>query len=165
MERQVGTSLTMRQLADDIRVVLRMAGFYSILAIVVLGGLGLMIATGRPRSGAPIVPVWHVLATIGLFVLAYFTAALSSGLAVFLLRPLRSSWIGWAVTGGVVAGICYGSLFTFFTQFGSVSNWFWRLRGGSPPEPGDLVGMLVLVGAFAVPIGAVFGVYWRDNPD
>jgi hypothetical protein len=137
---------------------------FSILAIVGLGLIGSMIATGRPRPGAPVVTLTNVAMTIGLFVLAYFTAALGSGVAVFLLRPLRRSSVGWALTGGLVAAICYGSLFTVLTQFGSASAWFWRLKGGSVPEPGDLVSMLVLVGTFMVPIGAAFGVYWRDNP-
>jgi len=153
-----------RQFMTDIRVALTMAAMYSLLAFIGFGLLGLLVATGRPRPGFPVVPLADVLGTLAVFVLIYFVAAVGAAGAVFILRPLRRSWVGWAVTGGVVAAIGYGALFGFLVRFSSVSAWFWRLKGGTPPQPGDLEFFLVLVAVIMVPMGAAAGVYWRDNP-
>ena len=164
MDSKPANVYTVPQFVSDVRLLLRMAAIYSFLALIGVSVVGLLVATGRPNPGFPVVRLLDVVATIGVFVLIYVVAALGSAGAVFLLRPLRSSWIGWALTGGFAAGICYGALFAFLLHFSSVTSWFLSLRGGSVPGPGDLEFFLVLVGTIMVPVGAVVGVYWRDNP-
>ena len=142
----------------DLRLPVLVATAFSLLACIGLGIAGAASMADKRVTGSALIT------TIGLFVLAYFLGALGSAVAVFIFRPLRRSWVGWAVTGGLVSFSFYGALSSLITLGGPRTAWLGTLRGGPPLEPGSLVPFLIIVGLVLVPIGAAFGVYWRDNP-
>ena len=141
----------------DLRLPATVATVFSLLACIGLGLAGTSIHDKQVTAQALTIP-------IGIFVLAYFLGALGSAAAVFFLRPLRKSWVGWALTGGLVSFSCYGALFTLLALGGPRTAWLGTLRGGAPIEPGALGPLLIIVGVILVPVGAAVGVYWRDNP-
>ena len=98
-----------------------------------------------------------------MFVLVYVTAAVGSALVVFLCRPLRQGWLGWAISGGLVSFVCYTSLLGLTGLFDSTLRWMQRspTAGSSESHWGF---MFMVIGVICVPIGAAFGVYWRDHP-
>jgi len=157
--------LTLQQLIADLRLTLSMAALYSVLSFVGVGLIALLVLTGKPLNGGPPATFSAVLGSLGVFILVYVVAALGSGLAVFLLRPFRSSTVGWAATGALVSSVCYGALFGFTYLFRSTLAWFFALRGvtfGDGAGFGSFV--LIILALFFVPAGAALGIYWRDNP-
>jgi hypothetical protein len=154
-----------RQFLADLRTTITMAAFYAILAAIGFGLLGVLVLTGKPLAGASVATIGTVGGAFGVFVLVYFVAASGSAVAVFLLRPLRRSRLGWAATGGLVSLICYSTLLGLTHIFRSTLGWLYALRGVSDTgSDGYWSFLMILLAVVFVPMGAVFGVYWRDNP-
>jgi hypothetical protein len=105
-----------------------------------------------------------VLLAIGALVIAYFSMAIMAAAVVFLLRPLRKSGVGWALTGAIIAPGCYALLATTLSLFEPVGLWLFAAKGGEPLQPGELPGVLTVLVVLAVPIGAAAGLYWRAKP-
>jgi hypothetical protein len=154
------------QFRKDLRGTLVMAGMYSLLAAIGFTILGLLFLTGhRVDGGGQPATIGTVLGAFGVFVAIYVVGALGSAIAVFLLRPLRASSLGWAATGALVSLACYSSLLGFTHIFRSTLAWLFATRGISTENSeGYGTFVLILLALIFVPIGAVAGVYWRDNP-
>src|SRR5438067_1521125 len=122
---------TAGQLIKDLRITLSTAAAFSILAFVGFGLIALLVLSGKPLNGGPAPTLTTVIGALGVFILVYVVAALGSGLALFLLRPLRNSTTGWAATGALVSLVCYVALFGLTYLCRPTLGWFYAFRGVS----------------------------------
>jgi len=157
------SAYSLGQLRSDLRMTLLMAGAYSFLALIGFGLLAASVLLGKRVDGGQAATVGSVLGALGVFVLVYITAAVGSAVVIFLLRPLRGRWFGWAISGALVSFVCYTSLLGLTEVFDSTLRWMQKssTTGSSESHWGF---MFMVIGVICVPIGAAFGVYWRDHP-
>src|SRR5512146_166882 len=149
------------QLGEDLLLTLLMAAAYSLIALLVLVAIGLASVYAVVKGGHPTLTLRTWLATLGVLVLGYFAAGSLSAIALFLTRPLRRWWLGWAVTGAVIAPIIYGTLFALLDAFYDPVGKLLLSRDGVPAAPESLAADLpVFLPAFAL-IGALAGLWWR----
>ena len=155
---------SLSQFGADLRRTLRMAAGYALVATIGFGLLGVLVLTGRPLTSVPAATFSTVVGALGVFVLVYMVGATGSAVVIFLLRPLRRSSIGWAVTGALVTLLCYGALVGFMQVFSSTLTWLFALRGISETgSEGEGWGLFILLATFAAPIGAAAGLWFYDE--
>ena len=156
------SAYTTSQLRSDLRATLATAGVYALLALIGFGLIAASVLLGKRVDGGDSATLGSVLGALSVFVLVYLTAALGSGLVIFLLRPLRASWPGWALTGALVSLVCYTALLGLTETFRPTLAW---MSSSFASEGDHHWGFLfMLIGLIFVPMGAAFGVYWRDHP-
>jgi hypothetical protein len=147
-------TLSKAQLFEDLIMALLMAALVGFVAAIPLGLLGLL---GRQ----PEVTLSTWLAVFGVVMLSYLIGASTSALAVFLLRPLRGSWVGWALTGAVVGVLVYGTIGLLSVVFYEPVGRTLMTRQGRTPSRQELAHDLpTLMPIFAL-IGVGGGLYWR----
>jgi hypothetical protein len=132
-----------------------MAVAFSALAALPLIAVGVVNIFRTARGGAPD-PPWGTYLSIWLVVpSSYIVAGLVGANIVFLLRPLRRSLVGWALTGIGVSAAAYGvvgvALALFFDPVGRTF-----LDNTTPTEAWHMIPWVV-VGLS--PIGALTGIY------
>jgi hypothetical protein len=154
-------TLSKAQLFEDLIMALLMAALVGFVAAIPLGLLGLVSLTQTLLGRQPEVTLSTWLAVFGVVMLSYLIGASTSALAVFLLRPLRGSWVGWALTGAVVGVLVYGTIGLLSVVFYEPVGRTLMTRQGRTPSRQELAHDLpTLMPIFAL-IGVGGGLYWR----
>jgi len=108
--RPVEPVYSLDTLVDDLGASMVGAGIIGLIAAVPIG-LWLIVSLYQLATHAPEAPPVIDLIGMPLTVAAgYLIAAGGTGFSIFLLRPLRRSFIGWPVSGAFIAAAIYGGV-------------------------------------------------------
>ena len=129
--------------------------FFSFIAAIPLGLLGVVSLFQRLTGHTPEVTFALWLALVAVIALSYFVAGTLAGIAYWLTRPLRPGLIGNALSGALIAPCIYGSVAaTGYVFWNPVGAFVFGRSGDTREEFGTFVPIMALI---AVGIGLVVG--------
>ena len=155
----------MRYSVQEYRAYLIASGYaaasLTIVAVVLLaiGGIFNLAALAQHKPAS--IP-WSTYGAMWLVIPgSYFLAALVAGSAVYILRPLRRSVLGWALSGAAVGAAIYGMVGLVMVVFYNPVGAYFMDNSSRQ----DILQMMPGLLAITTPVGAFVGVmmWWKNR--